>query len=366
MLKVSWQRSMSSQQAQLLLQPAPSFSHVICRDAFRAFHGTSSALPCERALTRLGCCSSKAFSHSGFGRSTIHFPPTFLGSQAFQSLVWGSSFSTQTLILKGKAARHEHVVETNADRVQTLSTQNRSLRVEAVRRDAVHGLGIGHCEVASGSIHLIVGPMFAGKTTALLQRVEEEASTGRRVALVKSDKDTRYGLSSIVSHDGRQMPCWAVPSLASFRSQIGEEEYAKVDLIGIDEAQFFKDLCSFCQAAADYEGKTLIVAGLDGDFQRNRFGSILDLVPLADSIVKLSSHCELCGKPASFTFRKTDDRNKEVIGGTDIYMPVCRQHYYSGKVAMEATRTVLNSHKFIALQSDKGEKKANLLFDKEF
>ncbi|MCO5593031.1 hypothetical protein L7F22_047036 [Adiantum nelumboides] len=110
---------------------------------------------------------------------------------------------------------------------------------------------------------------------------------------------------------------------------------------------------------------------------RNKFGSILDLVPLADSIVKLSSHCELCGKPALFTFRKTDDKSKEVIGGTDMYMPVCRQHYYSGKVAMEATRTVLNgkniastrtvlnSHEFLSFQSEKAEQTVNLLLDKE-
>eukprot|EP00250_Pteridium_aquilinum_P000445 c10488_g1_i1 orf=550-1284(-) len=213
----------------------------------------------------------------------------------------------------------------------------------------------GECppqEASAGSIHLILGPMFAGKTTALLKRVQAEARTGRSVAMVKSDKDTRYGLAAVVSHDGMQMPCWAVPSLASFRDQIGEEAYAKLDIIGIDEAQFLRDLYSFCQVAADHEGKTLIVAGLDGDFLRNRFGSILELVPLADSVVKLSSHCELCGKPACFTFRKSEESKKEVISGTDVYMPVCRQHYFSGQIAMETARTVLEAHRFLSLQGD--------------
>ncbi|KAI5054904.1 hypothetical protein GOP47_0030049 [Adiantum capillus-veneris] len=353
---------MLAEQAQRLLP-----TQVSSRDEVTAFHGTCSLLPGERALTRLGGCSSQTFSPIGPFKSTSQYRQIFLASQ---NAVRGSSFCTQTLISKGKVHR-----ASNGGWLQPFSTQKRSLTVFAAQHDAVRGLELGDCEVASGSIHLIVGPMFAGKTTALLQRVEEEASAGRNVALVKSDKDTRYGLSSIVSHDGRQMPCWAVPSLASFRSQIGEDEYAKLDLIGIDEAQFLKDLYSFCQIAADYEGKTLIVAGLDGDFQRNKFGSVLDLVPLADSIIKLSSNCELCGKPASFTFRKTDDSNKEVIGGTDIYMPVCRQHYYSGKVALEATRTVLksgkiateatrtvlNNHEFLSLQSEKADKSTNTL-----
>lgn len=87
-------------------------------------------------------------------------------------------------------------------------------------------------------------------------------------------------------------------------------------------------------------------------FYRNRFGCILELVPLADSVVKLSSHCDLCGKPAFFTFRKTEESKKEVIGGTDVYMPVCRQHYFSGKIAMETARTVLEAHRFLSLQCD--------------
>ncbi|XP_002971165.2 thymidine kinase isoform X2 [Selaginella moellendorffii] len=199
-------------------------------------------------------------------------------------------------------------------------------------------------ESPDGGIHLILGPMFAGKTTVLLQRIQAEADAGRRVALVKSDKDTRYGLGCIVSHSGKKMHCAAVASLSDFKSN-KPELYAQAEIIGIDEAQFFDDLLSFCQSAADWDGKTLIVAGLDGDFLRQRFGSALDLVPLADSVTKLSSRCEICGRAAAFTFRKTDDRRKEVIGGADIYMPVCRKHYVNGQFAMEAARSVvLESH----------------------
>lgn len=77
---------------------------------------------------------------------------------------------------------------------------------------------------------------------------------------------------------------------------------------------------------------------------RRRFGSALDLVPLADSVTKLQARCELCGQPAAFTFRKTIDMQTEVIGGADVYMPVCRHHFVSGQMAVETARTVLEVH----------------------
>ncbi|XP_042376301.1 thymidine kinase-like [Zingiber officinale] len=196
--------------------------------------------------------------------------------------------------------------------------------------------------VAFGEIHVITGPMFAGKTTALLRRVLAEKNTGRNVAVIKSDKDTRYGLDSIVTHDGAKMPCIALPELSVFRERLGAEAYNKLDVIGIDEAQFFVDLYDFCCNAADRDQKTVIVAGLDGDYLRRRFGSVLDIIPLADSVTKLTARCELCGQRALFTQRKTSEKQTELIGGSDIYMPVCRQHYVDGQVVKEATRTILD------------------------
>ncbi|CAO2842428.1 unnamed protein product [Amaranthus hypochondriacus] len=193
----------------------------------------------------------------------------------------------------------------------------------------------------SGEIHVIVGPMFAGKTSSLLRRIHSEVNNGRKVALIKSNKDTRYEINSIVTHDGDKYPCLALHDLSSFKQKIGSSAYDELEVIGIDEAQFFGDLYDFCRRAADHDGKTVIVAGLDGDYMRKSFGSVLDVIPLADSVTKLTARCELCGKRACFSLRKTDEKQTELIGGAEVYMPVCRQHYVSGQVVIEAARTVL-------------------------
>lgn len=78
---------------------------------------------------------------------------------------------------------------------------------------------------------------------------------------------------------------------------------------------------------------------------RRSFGSVLDIIPLANSVTKLTARCEICGKQAFFTLRKTKETQTELIGGVDVYMPVCRQHYANGQVVMEAARNALESYK---------------------
>lgn len=188
--------------------------------------------------------------------------------------------------------------------------------------------------------------MFAGKTTSLLRRIKSEVDTGRNVVMLKSSKDTRYAIDSVVSHDGVKFPCWALPDLMSFKEKYGHEAYQKLDVIGIDEAQFFEDLYDFCCKAADVDGKIVVVAGLDGDYLRRSFGSVLHIIPLADTVTKLTARCELCGKRAFFTLRKKiEETQTELIGGADLYMPVCRNHYKNSQVVMEAARSVLDLKK---------------------
>ncbi|CAH8356393.1 unnamed protein product [Eruca vesicaria subsp. sativa] len=197
----------------------------------------------------------------------------------------------------------------------------------------------------SGAIHVIMGPMFSGKSTSLLRRIKSEISIGKSVAMVKSSKDTRYAKDSVVTHDGIGFPCWALPDLMSFPDIFGHDAYAKLDVIGIDEAQFFGDLYEFCCKVADDDGKTVIVAGLDGDYLRRSFGAVLDIIPIADSVTKLNARCEVCGQKAFFTLRKTCDTKTELIGGADVYMPVCRKHYVNNQALIKPSKEVLDSDK---------------------
>nr|XP_029117209.1 uncharacterized protein LOC105034377 isoform X3 [Elaeis guineensis] len=196
----------------------------------------------------------------------------------------------------------------------------------------------------SGEIHVILGPMFAGKTTTLLRRIQSESSNGRRVAMVKSNKDTRYAVDSIVTHDGAKMRCWAVPELSMFQPKLGVEAYDKLDVIGIDEAQFFEDLYDFCCHAADRDGKIVVVAGLDGDYLR------------------LTARCELCGQRAFFTLRKTEEKQTELIGGADVYMPVCREHYVHGQTNWSCNNCLVLSEDLIQKLNSRGKQLDSVKF----
>ncbi|KAM7506351.1 hypothetical protein LguiB_005255 [Lonicera macranthoides] len=221
-----------------------------------------------------------------------------------------------------------------ADLLGIWNVQGLNFNHGAVKRNIIYPL----VDAAHWDCHLTgIRGMLWGKP------VDEEIVLS--VAVIKSNKDTRYGLDSIVTHDGEKLPCWALPNLSSFRLSIGPDAYDKLEVIGIDEAQFFEDLYDFCSKAADHDGKTVIVAGLDGDYLRRRFGSVLDIIPIADSVTKLTARCEVCGKRASFTLRKTEETKTEVIAGADVYMPVCRKHYVSGQVVKVAAKTVLESKK---------------------
>ncbi|KAL3850939.1 hypothetical protein ACJIZ3_012821 [Penstemon smallii] len=112
-------------------------------------------------------------------------------------------------------------------------------------------------------------------------------------------------------------------------------------MIAIDEAQFFEYLFDLCTKAADHDGKTVIVAGLDGDYLKRSFGSVLDIIPIADTVTKLSARC---GENAVLTLRKTDETRTEVIAGAEVYMPVCHMHYISGQMVKDATKAVLESN----------------------
>ena len=180
-----------------------------------------------------------------------------------------------------------------------------------------------------GSVHLILGPMFAGKTTHLLDRVQrlEESSAAANVLLLKSDKDTRYARNKVVTHDGRGRECFPVTSLEVdvVVNAVGEKKWRECDVVAVDEAQFLTNLYEFCRVAADEHDKIVLVAGLNGDFKRETFGEVQETLPLCDSVTKLTAKCK-CGRPALFSKRIVNAGDgQELVGGADKYLPACRR-----------------------------------------
>uniref|UniRef100_A0A3Q3BBR6 Thymidine kinase n=1 Tax=Kryptolebias marmoratus TaxID=37003 RepID=A0A3Q3BBR6_KRYMA len=139
--------------------------------------------------------------------------------------------------------------------------------------------------------------------------------------VIKYANDTRYSDTGMATHDRNTMEAMAATCLGDVRPMA-----LKACVIGIDEGQFFPDTVAFCEEMANL-GKTIIVAALDGTFQRKPFGNILNLVPLAESVVKLHAVCMQCYKDAAYTKRIGAEKEVEVIGGADKYQAVCRKCY---------------------------------------
>ncbi|RLV92087.1 hypothetical protein DV515_00013926 [Chloebia gouldiae] len=186
----------------------------------------------------------------------------------------------------------------------------------------VPGVHPGSPSRPRGQIQVIFGPMFSGKSTELMRRVRRFQLAQYQCLLVKYAKDTRYSSSGVSTHDKSTME--ALP--AGLLQDVYQEALGAA-VIGIDEGQFFPDIVEFCETMAN-TGKTVIVAALDGTFQRKAFGNILNLVPLAESVVKLNAVCMECFREASYTKRLGAEREVEVIGGADKYHSVCRACYF--------------------------------------
>ncbi|KAG8507474.1 Thymidine kinase, cytosolic [Galemys pyrenaicus] len=172
-----------------------------------------------------------------------------------------------------------------------------------------------------GQIQVILGPMFSGKSTELMRRVRRFQIAQYKCLVIKYAKDTRYS-SNFSTHDRNTME--ALP--ACLLQDVFQESMG-VAVIGIDEGQFFPDIVEFSETMAN-AGKTVIVAALDGTFQRKAFGTILSLVPLAESVVKLTAVCMECFREAAYTKRLGTEKEVEVIGGADKYHSVCRLCYF--------------------------------------
>ena len=173
-----------------------------------------------------------------------------------------------------------------------------------------------------GWIEVICGSMFSGKTEELIRRLKRAKIANLKVEIFKPAIDTRYDEQNIVSHDEK-----AILSTPVDNSQTILLMASDVDVVGIDEAQFFDDqLPEVCEQLAR-QGIRVIVAGLDMDYLGNPFGQMPFLLAKADYITKLHAICVKCGNIASYSFRKSLHENQILLGETDSYEPRCRTCY---------------------------------------
>lgn len=173
------------------------------------------------------------------------------------------------------------------------------------------------------SLRLVVGPMFAGKTTEIQAVIKRYKFVGRQVLVIKPAMDNRYsGDSAIVSHD--QVSLEAV-SVHDLKDALELADFKTASVIAIDEAQFFTGLREFIETSIE-SGKDVIVVGLDGDAEGRPFTEVLELVAIADSVDKKTALCVHCGSPAMFTCSLKKRENRLEVGGADMYEPTCRKH----------------------------------------
>jgi len=174
--------------------------------------------------------------------------------------------------------------------------------------------------VKTGSIEVITGSMFSGKTEELIRRLKRAKIARQKVEIFKPEKDKRYSETEVVSHDENSIRSTPVDHSSNILFFAGD-----VDVIGIDEAQFFdKGLIEVVTKLAN-SGSRVIVAGLDMDFKGNPFGPMPGLMAVADHVTKVHAICVQCGNIAQFSHRLSNKNEVVVLGEKELYEPLCRK-----------------------------------------
>ena len=172
-----------------------------------------------------------------------------------------------------------------------------------------------------GYLELILGPMFSGKTSKLVEIYNQCIYCNIEVLVLNHDIDNRYNKNMLCTHDGKEIPCFKI-------SDLNNSDFKKAQVILINEGQFFQNLYTCVKDWVDTYKKHVYICGLDGDFKRDCFGEILYLIPLCNKVSKLNSLCAKCknGKHALFSNRISCE-NEQIKVGSDNYQPLCRKCY---------------------------------------
>ena len=178
------------------------------------------------------------------------------------------------------------------------------------------------------SLTLVIGPMFSGKSSYLLSSIRKYREIDWSIYIITSSFDKRYtNETQIVNHN--QESCKADIAIENLSDVSNKKDYLESKVIIIEEAQFYPDLVDFVLEAVEVYEQHVIVAGLDGDASRKPFGRLLELIPYADTIIKLKALCKKCndGTEALFTSKKVHDEKVVDIGSSDKYEALCRKHF---------------------------------------
>ncbi len=177
-----------------------------------------------------------------------------------------------------------------------------------------------------GWIEVVTGSMFSGKTEELIRRIKRSEIAKQKVAIFKPKIDTRYSEKDLVSHDSRSIASIPVSEAKDILEHIND-----IEVVGIDEAQFFEnDLTEVCNQIAN-KGKRVIVAALDMDFNGKPFGPIPHLLSIAEYVTKVHAICMKCGNLAHYSHRLSEAQKLVILGEKDIYEPLCRECFNKSK-----------------------------------
>lgn len=178
-----------------------------------------------------------------------------------------------------------------------------------------------------GRIEVITGPMFSGKSEELIRRLKRARIARQRVLCYKPDIDLRYHRTAISSHSSQTHEAQTVATSGQLKSTLFPQ-LDHVEVIGIDEVQFFDDAIILLAVELVYLGKRVIMAGLDTTFAAEPFGPVPALMAIADEVRKLSAVCMTCGAPAIHTQRLGASQELVVVGAAGMYEARCRTHFH--------------------------------------
>ena len=189
-----------------------------------------------------------------------------------------------------------------------------------------------------GWVEVICGSMFSGKTEELIRRLRRAEFARQKVEIFKPGTDTRYHETDVVSHDKNTIRSTPVPSSSNLLLLAGN-----IDVVWIDEAQFFDEgLPTVCEQLAA-QGVRVIAAGLDMDFQGRPFGPMPQLLAMAEFVTKVHAICMRCGELAVYSHRTNANKDLIMLGETDSYEPLCRTCFNAARTATKTAAPPLHS-----------------------